>query len=116
MQVTISLVCFGKRKSEARPNELITFARCRREAAPIKYRDLTAAMRNQTGAFELPNGIRDGRPLNPQHFSEQALRDKERVTVAAVTHHEQPTRQALLEAVRTVARDRHHDSFEKGLT
>jgi hypothetical protein len=78
-------------KSEACPNQLITFARRRREAAPIKYRDLPTAVFNQTGTFELPDGIRDGWPLDPQHFSEQALSDRKRVIVTAVTHHEQPT-------------------------
>ena len=105
MGATISRVCFGKVKSEAGPNQLITFARCGREAPPIKYRDLPSATFNQTGAFKLAGSIRDGWPLDTQHFGEQALSDRERVTVAAVTHHEQPTRQAFLEAVRTVARN-----------
>jgi hypothetical protein len=52
---------------------------------------LPSAAFNQTGSFELPDSIRDGRPLDTQHFGEQALSDKERVTVTAVTHHEQPT-------------------------
>jgi hypothetical protein len=65
---------------------------CLREALPIKYRDLPSAAFNQTGSFELPGSIRDGRPLDTQHFGEQALSDKERVAVTAVTHHEQPTR------------------------
>jgi hypothetical protein len=30
--------------------------------------------------------------MDSQHFGEQALSDKECVTVTAVTHHEQPTR------------------------
>jgi len=101
-------------KSEARPDQLITFARCLGETLPIKYRDLLPAMRNQTGAFELSHSIRNSGPLDTQHFGEQALSDRERVTVTAVTHHEQPARQPLLEVVRTVARDRHHDLFEKG--
>ena len=70
MGVTISRVCFGKVKSEARPNQLITFVRCRREAAPIKYRDLPSAAFNQTGTFKLPGSIRDGRPLDTQHFGD----------------------------------------------
>jgi hypothetical protein len=53
---------------------------------------LPSAAFNQTGSFELPGGIRDGRPLDTQHFGEQALSDKQRVAVTAVTHHEQPTR------------------------
>jgi hypothetical protein len=79
-------------KSEARANQPITFARCLREALPIKDRDLPSAAFNQTGSFELPRSIRDGWPLDTQHFGEQALSDKERVAVTAVTHHEQPTR------------------------
>ena len=93
-------------KSEARSNQLITFARCLREALPIQYRDLPSAARNQTGTFELPGSIRDGWPLDTQHFGEQALSDLQCVIVSAVTHHKQPTRQPLLETVRPVARYR----------
>ena len=81
-------VCFGKVKSEAHPDQLITFTRCLREALPIKYRDLPSAARNQTGTFQLPGGIRDGRPLDTQHFGEQVLSDLQCVMVTAVTHHE----------------------------
>jgi hypothetical protein len=91
-KLAISRVCFGKVKSEARPDQLITFTRCLREALPIKYRDLPSAAFNQTGTLEFPSSIRDGWPLDTQHFGEQALSDGERVTVTAVTHHEQPTR------------------------
>jgi hypothetical protein len=53
---------------------------------------LPSAARDQTGAFQFPGGIRDGWPLDAQHFREQILRDLQRVVVTAVTHHEQPTR------------------------
>src|ERR1700674_5029147 len=106
-------VCFGKVMSHARPDQLITFTRCLREALPIQYRDLPSAARNQTGTFQLPGSVRDGRPLDTQHFSEQVLSDRQRVVVTAVTHHEQPTRKPLLEAVGAVARYRHQDLFEK---
>jgi hypothetical protein len=85
-------VCFGKVKREACPDQLITFTRCRHKALPIKYRDLPSAARDQTGAFQLTGSIRDGWPLDPQHFGEQVLSNLQRVIVAAVTHHEQPTR------------------------
>jgi transglutaminase-like putative cysteine protease len=75
-------------KSHAHPHQLITFARCLGEALPIAYRDLPSAGRNQAGAFELPHSIRDGRPLDTQHFGEQVLSDRERVTVTAVPHHD----------------------------
>src|ERR1700676_3989877 len=114
-ELAILLVCFWQVKSEARPDPLITLARCLGEALPIKYRDLPSAAFNQTGMFQLLGGIADAWPLHTQHFGEQILGDGERVAVAAVAHHEQPTRQPLLEAVRTVARDRNHDLLEKGL-
>src|ERR1019366_884206 len=85
-------VCFGKVKTDAPPDQLITFTRCLHEALPIKYRDLPPAARNQTGTFQLPGSIRDGGPLNTQHFGEQILSDPQCVVVTAVTHHEQPTR------------------------
>ena len=84
-------VCFGKVKSEACPDQLIAFTRCRHEALPIKYRDLSSAARNQTGAFQLMGSVRDGWPLDPQHFGEEVLSDLQCVIVAAVTHHEQPS-------------------------
>src|SRR5580693_3243286 len=83
---------FGKVKSDARPDQLITFTRCRHESLPIKYRDLPSAALNQTCALQLLGSIRDGRPLDTQHFGKQALSDLQCVLVTAVTHHEQPTR------------------------
>jgi hypothetical protein len=53
---------------------------------------LPSAARDQTSAFQLPGSVRDGWPLDTQHFREQALSDWQRVIVTAVTHHEQPTR------------------------
>src|ERR1700682_4736201 len=97
-------VCFGKVRSDAWQDQLITLTRSRHEALPIKYRDLLSTARNQTGTFQLPGSIRDGWPLDAQHFGEQALRDPQCVIVTAVTHHQQPTRQPLLEAVRPVTR------------
>jgi hypothetical protein len=41
-------------KSQARPNQLITFTRCRREAAPIEYRDLLPAEeRGLAGIYQM---------------------------------------------------------------
>jgi hypothetical protein len=65
---------------------------------------LLTSLRNQPGALKLPDGVGDGRPLDTQHFGEQALSDRQRVVICPVTHHEQPTRQPLLKAVRTVTR------------
>src|ERR1051326_1581984 len=108
-------VCFGKVKGDARPDQLVTFARCRYEAPAITYRDLPPAARSQAGTFQFPGGNRDALPMDPQHFAEQVMSDLQRIRVGTVAHHEQPTRQTLLEAVCTVARDRHEDLLEKGL-
>jgi len=62
-------------KSDARPDQLITFTRCRNEALSIEYRDLPSAAHNQAGIFQLPGSIRDGWPLDTQHFGEQILSD-----------------------------------------
>ena len=96
-------VRLGKVKSEAHADQLIAFTRCLREALPIKDRDLPSAALNQTVTFQIAGSNRDGWPLNTQHLGKQALSDQQRVIVAAITHHEQPTREPLLEAVRTVA-------------
>jgi hypothetical protein len=53
---------------------------------------LPTAARDQVGTFQLPGSIRNGWPLDTQHFGEQALSDLQHVIVIAVTHHEQPTR------------------------
>jgi hypothetical protein len=52
-------------KSDARFDQLITFARFFGEALP-KDRDLPEAALNQTCAFQLTGSIRDGWPLNTQ--------------------------------------------------
>jgi hypothetical protein len=44
---TLLCVCFGEVKSEARSDQLITFARFFGETLPIKDRDLPAAALNQ---------------------------------------------------------------------
>jgi hypothetical protein len=67
---------------------------------PIQYRDLPSASFNQTATFQLLGSIADAWPLDTQHFGEQVLSDWERVAVAAISHHEQPTGQPLLETVR----------------
>src|SRR5438132_12232761 len=85
-------VCFGKVRSDARPDQLITFARFRHETLPIKYRYLPSAARDQTSSFQLPGSIRDSWPLDTQHFGEQVLSDLQCLIVTAVTHREQPTR------------------------
>jgi hypothetical protein len=64
---------------------------------------LPPAPLDQAGAFELRSDVRNAWSLDPQHSGEQVLRNLEHITVSAVTHHEQPARQALLETVGTVA-------------
>jgi hypothetical protein len=91
-------------KSDARPDQPITFTRSIQEAPPIKYRNLSSAARNETGAFQFLGSIRDAWPLDTEHFGEQTLSDLQCVIVAAVTHHKQPTCQPFLEAVCAVAR------------
>ena len=89
-------ICLGKVKSDARPDQLVAFTRRFREALPIENRDLPSAAFNQASAFQLCS-------LDTQHFGEQVLSDRQCVAISAVTHHQQPTRQSLLEAVRTIA-------------
>jgi hypothetical protein len=82
---------------------------------PVAYRDLPSTALDQTGTFQLLGGIRNGRPLDTQHLPQQALSDQQYVVVTSVTHHEQPSRKPLLEAVGAVAGYRDHDLLEKGL-
>ena len=58
-------VCSGQVNGDARPDQLITFARCVLESFPIEYRDFPPAARDQTGILQFPGGIRDGWPLDP---------------------------------------------------
>jgi hypothetical protein len=114
-KLTLLHVCFRKVRSDARSDQLIALTRCLYETLPIEYRDLLSAALNQACTFQLSGGIRDGWSLDTQHLGQQVLGDRQCVLITAVTHHEQPTRQPLLEAVRTIARYRHHDLLEKGL-
>src|SRR5438270_13521270 len=97
-------VGFGKMMGNAASNQLVTLTRCLREARPVEYRDLPPAALNQTCTFQFPGGICDGWPLDAQHFGEQILRDWQCIIIAAVAHHQQPTRQPFLDAVGAVAR------------
>ena len=100
---------------DARAHQLITFTRRLGEALPIEYRHLPATALNQACPFQFPGCIRDGWPLDTQHFAKKVLGNLQYVIVAAVSHHKQPARQTFLEAVRTVARYRHQDLFQKRL-
>ena len=71
-------------KSDPRSNQLITCTRFFDEALPIKDRDLPEATLDQACAFQLSGSIRDGRPLNTQHFGEKVLGDRQCVLVTAV--------------------------------
>jgi hypothetical protein len=79
-------------RTDALADQPITFARSRFEAFPIDYCDLSSTALNQTVLFQLLDSIRNGRPLDPQHFGKQGLSDRQRIIVTAVAHHEQPTR------------------------
>ena len=68
----ILCICLGKVSSDARPDQLITFTRRFHEALAINYRDLPSSVLDQTSTFQLPDGMRDGWPLDTQHFSEQS--------------------------------------------
>jgi hypothetical protein len=63
---------FWEGETRGRPNQLIEFAKCLREALPIKYRDLPSAAFNQTSTFKLTGKFRDGWPLDTPHFAEQS--------------------------------------------
>jgi len=60
---------------EARSDELVTLTRSRHEALAIEDGHLLPATLNQPCLFHLPSSVRDRRPLYPEHFSEQILRD-----------------------------------------
>ena len=79
-----------KMMREARSDELVTLTRSRHEALAIDDGHLLPATLNQSCIFQLPSSVRDRRPLYPEHFSEQILRDQQCVIVVAVSHHQQP--------------------------
>ena len=79
-------------KGSAPPNQLVTFARFVHQAFAIKDRDLLSAWRNQAGALKLSEGIGDGWPLHPQHIGKEGLSDSQRIALASIVHHKQPTR------------------------
>ena len=81
-------------RSNASTDHAIAFTRCRDEALPIKYCNFPSTARNQPGALQLPGSIRDGWPLDTQHFGEQILSDLQGIVVTAVARREQPTGQA----------------------
>jgi hypothetical protein len=114
-KTTSLFVCFGKMRCDACPNQLITFARCFRQALPPEYRDLLSTTMNQALTFQVPGSIRDSWSLYTQHFGEQVLGNRQFVVISAVTHHKKPTRQSLFKGVGAVACSGHHNLLEKRL-
>ena len=96
-------------------DQLVTFTRCFDEALPVANDDLSSTTLNQARVFQLPGNIRDTWPMDAQHFGHQVLTDRQCVIVASVSHHQQPSRQPLFEAMRTVACNRNEDLLEKCL-
>jgi hypothetical protein len=92
-------------RTDPLPDQTITLTRRCLQAFPIEYCDLSSTALNQTGSFKLMDSVRDGRPLDAQHFGKQALSDLQRIIVAAVAHHEKPTREPLSEAVCAITSD-----------
>ena len=76
-----------------RMRTLVTFTGRPQEALSIEYLDLPTAALNQSRTFQFLGYIRDGWPLNTQHFGKQVMGDLQDVIVAAVSHQEQPARQ-----------------------
>jgi hypothetical protein len=79
-------------KGDAPPDQLIAFARFLHKAVPIKDRYLLAAVPDQACTLKLTDGIGDGWPLHPQHMGKEGLSDSQRIAIAPIVHHEQPTR------------------------
>ena len=113
MQVTFG-VGLGKMVCEASSDELVTLTRSRQEALAIDDGHLLAAALNQPCMFQLPSSVRDRRPLYPEHFGEQILRDQQCVTVVAVSHHQQPASPVGASDYAHRCMQRHHDLSEKG--
>ncbi len=66
-------------------------------------------------ALKLSDSIGYGWPLYPKHVGQQRLCDVQGLAVVAVKHHEQPTGEPLLEAMRTIASCRDQDLFKESL-
>ena len=55
------------------------------------------------------------RPVHAEHLSQQILGQRHGIAVMAVAHHQEPARQPLFEAVRSVAPGRHHHLLQEGV-
>jgi hypothetical protein len=108
-------VSLRKMMRNARSSDLITFARHTHETLPIKYPHLPSPALDQICMLELTGSDADGWPVDRQHFRQQILRDGKCIVVAAVPHHEEPTREPFLGAVCTAARRGYHHLLEKGV-
>ena len=104
---------FRKVKSDAGANQLVALARSRDESLSIKDGNLLPASLDKTCTLQLMGGIRDAWPLDPQHIGKKVMGDGECILVAAVAHHEEPTREPFFEAMGTVARHRYQDLLQK---
>src|SRR5687768_14244946 len=93
-------ICFRQVRSGTRPNQLITFTRRLDEALAINQSDLPTAPLYQAALLQFPCSNSNRWSLNAEHCREYVLSDQQGIIVTAVPHHQHPTRQPFLKAVR----------------
>src|SRR5581483_3614319 len=89
-------------KRRALPHHLIALAGGSHQCLAVTDRNLAPAAFDHAGLFEVARYVRDGWPLDTQHFGEHVLGDWKNVVIVAVAHHQEPAREALLQAVLPV--------------
>src|SRR4029078_10727758 len=117
MYITVAnlAVGFGKVGGNPRSNQRITFARCLDKALAIDDGELATAALDQALAFQLARSDGNGWSLDAEHYGQYILGDRQCIIVVAVTHHQQPSCQPLLEAVCPATGHRDHNLLEKSL-
>jgi hypothetical protein len=101
--------------SNACANQQVASAGCRDEAVAIANGDAAPAALNQIFTLQSASRMADGGPVHAEHFRQQVLRDGYAVIVVPVAHHEKPSREPPLKAVRAIAACRDHHLLEKSV-
>src|SRR5215831_15309543 len=90
--------------SDAQADQLIALARYLDETVAIENDDALAAYLDQPGTVKCLHRIGHRWPVHTQHFREQVLRDRQRVLIVTVAHHQQPSGEPLVDAMGSIAR------------
>ena len=80
----------GQQAAQFIPDHRIAFARMGLQSGSINYRDVAAAIADESGVLQFSGGLRNSFPAHTEHAGDQFLRDDQIMRWEAVKGRQQP--------------------------